>query len=150
DLDGLAGLRVAAHASLAFRLYQAADAGDYKDAVLLGLLDSGFREQLEAGSGLLVGDFQLLGHVPDQGGLGHSSCHAMFSFWASPQGCRVVGFAAKRLPHEPRSITRASVRNPCIHAGTKNPADGYNAALRGRKSMEKARFPQVFSGFCPK
>jgi hypothetical protein len=48
---------------------------------------------------------------------------------------------------------------PCIHAASKKPADGYNAAFRGAKSMEKAGFPQfswgfirfllVFAYFCP-
>ena len=80
DLDGLAGLGVAAHARLAIRLDQAADAGDYEYAVLLGFLDGGLRQQLQARGGLLVGDLQLLGHMPHQGCLGHSCCHAMFSF----------------------------------------------------------------------
>jgi hypothetical protein len=32
----------------------------------------------------------------------------------------------------------------------KNPADGYNATWRRVKSRAKARFPQVFCGFCIK
>jgi hypothetical protein len=36
---------------------------------------------------------------------------------------------------------------PFIHAASKNPADGYNAALCHTKSTAKARFPQVFLGF---
>jgi hypothetical protein len=39
DLDGCAGLGVAADAGLALCLYEAADAGDNEDAVLLGFLD---------------------------------------------------------------------------------------------------------------
>jgi len=49
-----------------------------------------------------------------------------------------------------RSATEAArALNPCIHAASKNPADGYNAALRGLKSMAKARFPQ-FSSYFPR
>jgi hypothetical protein len=41
---------------------------------------------------LLVGEFELLCHVACKCGLGQSSCHVLFSLWASPQGCRVTGF----------------------------------------------------------
>ena len=39
---------------------------------------------------LLVGQFELLGQVPGKSGLGQSSCHVMFSFWASPRGAGVA------------------------------------------------------------
>src|ERR1700677_2691483 len=55
DLDGLAGLRVAAHASLALGLHQTADTGDYEHPALLGLLDGGLRQQVKESCGLLVG-----------------------------------------------------------------------------------------------
>src|ERR1039458_3018642 len=75
DLDRLAGLRVAAHARLAFRLHQFADAGNGELAVLLGLFDGHFSEQFQAGGCLLVGDFELLRHGANENGLGHSFCH---------------------------------------------------------------------------
>src|ERR1039457_2289385 len=60
DLDRLAGLRVAAHACLAFCLHQLADAGNGELAALLGFLNGQLGEQLQAGGCLLVGDFELL------------------------------------------------------------------------------------------
>ena len=81
-------MRVAADAGFAVRLYQAPDAGDYEYAVLLGFLDGGLRQKVEEGCDLLVSEFQLLGQVPYQSGLCQSSCHVMFSFVASPRGCR--------------------------------------------------------------
>jgi hypothetical protein len=41
----------------------------------------------------------------------------------------------------------ARAQNPFIHAASKNPADGYNAAWRWAKSRSKARFPQFSWGF---
>src|ERR1019366_2707863 len=58
DLDWLAGLRVAAHARLAFCLHQFADAGDGELAVLLGFLNGQLCQKLKAGGCLLVGDFE--------------------------------------------------------------------------------------------
>jgi len=75
DLDGRAGLRVAADARLALCLYEAADAGDNKHAVLLGFLDGGLSQQVQEGSGLLVGQFHLLGQMPCECGLCESCCH---------------------------------------------------------------------------
>src|SRR5271157_6458524 len=40
-------------------------------------------------------------------------------------------------------------RNPCIHAGSAEPFDGYHATSRQRKSMEKACFPQISLVFVP-
>src|SRR5664279_5408031 len=75
DLDGRAGLRVAADAGLALCLYEPADAGDDKYAVLLGFLDGGLSQQVQEGSRLLVGEFHLLGEMPCECGLRQSSCH---------------------------------------------------------------------------
>jgi hypothetical protein len=88
DLDGLAGLGVAAHASLALCLHQAADSRNNEDAVLLGLLDGRLSQQVKKRSGLLVGEFELLGQVPCERSLCKSSCHVMFSFRACPRGSR--------------------------------------------------------------
>ena len=53
DLDGRAGLGVAANAGLALCLYQAADAGNHEYAVLLGFLDGGLRQKIQKGRDLL-------------------------------------------------------------------------------------------------
>src|SRR5664279_4466103 len=75
DLDGRAGLRVAADAGLALCLNEPADAGDDKYAILLGFLDGGLSQQVQECSGLLVGEFHFLGKMPCECGLGQSSCH---------------------------------------------------------------------------
>ena len=95
DLDGLAGLRIAPDARLALCLYKAADAGDYEDAVLLGFLDGGLRQQVQEGRRLLVSEFLLLCHVPREGGLGHSSSHAIFLLLGAPLGPPVLPVVAR-------------------------------------------------------
>src|SRR5665213_1241027 len=73
-----------------------------------------------------------------------------FSFLASPRGCLCCrASAAKCVPHGEGANEAARSQNPCIHAASKNPADGYNAALRWAKSMGKACFPQVSWVFLP-
>src|SRR5581483_2245919 len=75
DLDGLAGLWVAADARLAVGLHQAAEAGQNEHAVLLGLLHRGVGEGFQERRSGLVVDAGLLGHVTDKLCLGHASCH---------------------------------------------------------------------------
>src|SRR5258708_5033945 len=75
DLDRLARLRVAAHARLALCFYQAAQSGDHEYTVLLGLLHCRLCQQIEESAYLLVGQFELFGHVPNQLCLGQSCCH---------------------------------------------------------------------------
>src|SRR5579864_8858576 len=75
DLDWFAGLRVAAHAGFAVGLHQAAQSGDYEYPVLFGLFDRGISEMLQERCRLFVVDFELLGHVADEGCLGHTCCH---------------------------------------------------------------------------
>src|SRR5579862_7107947 len=87
DLDGRAGLRVAANAGLALCLYETADSRDDEYPVLLCLFDGGLGEQVEEGANLLVGEFELFSHVTDQGCLGQSSCHCVSSVtpvWVLP------------------------------------------------------------------
>jgi hypothetical protein len=59
-------------------------------------------------------------------------------WWASAQ---------QHLPQEGGQIKLLNARKPCIHAATKNPADGYHAAWAGTKSMGKCGFSTVFLGF---
>src|SRR6202012_2650950 len=75
NLDGLAGLGVAADAGLSLCLYELAESRNGELAVLLGLLDSGLCEGLEEGCGLLVGELELLRHRADELCLGHAFCH---------------------------------------------------------------------------
>src|SRR6185503_15741865 len=92
DLDSLAGLRVTAHAGFALGLHQAADTRDYEYAVLLRFLDGSLGQQIKEGCRLLVGDFELLGHLPCKCGLGQSCCHVMFSFcWRALRAAVVDG-----------------------------------------------------------
>jgi hypothetical protein len=101
---------------------------------------------------LLVGEFELLGQMPCESGLGQSSCHVMFSFLASPWAACVDGLPprnAYRMEGGATEVARA--RNPCIHAASKNPADGYNAALGWQSQWQKPDFHNflgVFFGFC--
>jgi hypothetical protein len=57
------------------------------------------------------------------------------------------GFRAIFSPHGGRAIKSCLARKPCIHAATKNPADGYHAAWAGTKSMGKCGFSTIFFGF---
>src|SRR5579864_467546 len=75
DLNGFAGLRIASHAGLAVRLHQTAEAGDDEHAILLGLFYSGVSEVIEERCRDFVVDIEFFGHVPNQLGLGHASCH---------------------------------------------------------------------------
>jgi hypothetical protein len=67
----------------------------------------------------------------------------MFSFSASPWGCHCCrASAALSVPHGGSATEATLARFPCIHAGSENPVDGYNAASEWLKSIEKPRFPQ--------
>jgi hypothetical protein len=67
----------------------------------------------------------------------------MFSFFGEPFGLPLLTGFRREMRTAWRSATEAArALNPCIHAASKNPADGYNAALGWLKSMGKARFPQ--------
>src|ERR1700761_2202059 len=66
DLDGLAGLGVAADAGLALRLNELAESRNGELAVLLGLLDRGLCESLEEGCSLLVGELELFCHCANE------------------------------------------------------------------------------------
>src|ERR1700722_7456476 len=60
----------------------------------------------------------------------------------------LVGFRATTLTARGRVDQKLlNARKPCIHAATKNPADGYHAALAGTKSMGKYAISTVFLGF---
>src|SRR5579871_3172062 len=72
DLDRFARLRIASDAGLAMRLYQAAEAGDDEDSVLLGLFDCGVGEVLQKCRRGLVGELSLLGKLPDKLCLGQT------------------------------------------------------------------------------
>ncbi len=96
-----AGLGVAADARLALRLDEAADAGNYEYAVLLGFLDCGFRKQVQEGRGLLVGQFELLSHLPREGGLGQVQLPCIFLLLGAlsgQPGVAWVSAAPKDLP----------------------------------------------------
>src|SRR5215467_11959146 len=79
DLDRFAGLRVASGASLAVRLYQAAQAGHDKKAILLGFFDCGVREMLKERRRGLVGKLCLLSQQPDQLSFGQTCSHTTSS-----------------------------------------------------------------------
>jgi hypothetical protein len=72
----------------------------------------------------------------------------MFSFSASPRGCLFGGLPRNNTYRKREGqIKLLNARKPCIHAATKNPADGYHAAWAGTKSMGKYAISTVFSGF---
>src|SRR5258705_2176631 len=73
DLDGLAGLGVAAHARLAVGEDQTPEAGDDED--VLRLLGREREELIHQLDHLLLGEVGLLGEVADDGGLGHRFGH---------------------------------------------------------------------------
>lgn len=75
DLDGFTRCRVTSHARLSIHTDQTAQSGDYKEAILLDFLDSGFREKRKYLARLGIGDFASLGHRLDDLSLGH--CHAL-------------------------------------------------------------------------
>ena len=96
DLDGFAGLGVAAETSLALCLDELADAGNGELTVLLGFLDGGLGEQLEEARGLFVGEFHLLREVADECGLGHSLCHVCCSFGSCSEFRCVAALAERK------------------------------------------------------
>jgi hypothetical protein len=71
----------------------------------------------------------------------------MFSFWASPQGCRVVGFRCERLAHEGRPIATASQAKPLYSCGYEEPCRWLQCGLEGDKVNRKARVFHRFFGF---
>src|SRR5580658_8747738 len=74
----------------------------------------------------------------------------VFSFWASPLGCRCcLGFLRIARTAWGSATEATLARFPCIHAGPENPVVRYNATSGWVKSMEKPRFPQVFRDFDP-
>src|SRR5215467_8047918 len=77
DLDGLAGLRIAAHARLTMCLHHASDAGNDELACrTLGFLHRELVQLFEEGRRLLLGCAELLGEVSDDLGFAHwLSCH---------------------------------------------------------------------------
>ena len=158
-LMACAGLGVAADARLALCLHETADAGNYEDAVLLGFLDGGFRQQVKEGRGLLVGQFELLGQLPREGGLGQSSCHCIVlllgALWAA--GC-CLGFRRSRIFRVRRSPDGTAwrecdqrqrlARNPCIHAGSSRTLSLVTMRLRaGQSQWEKADFHNFLGVF---
>src|ERR1700687_3052491 len=64
DFDGLAGLRITAHARLAVRLHHAADAGDHELArPALGFLHGELEKLIKEESGSFLGCANLLGDM---------------------------------------------------------------------------------------
>src|SRR6266542_2381537 len=78
DLEGFAGLGIAADARLAGGLFQPAKSGKNEDAVFLGLLHGDLRESAQEHSGALVAGFHLFRQKPHQGGFGQACCHRVF------------------------------------------------------------------------
>src|SRR6202012_4683926 len=114
DLDLLTGLRVAADARLALRLHQAAKAGDYEYAVLLGFLHCRFCEQIEECCGLLVGQFKLLGQLPDESCLGECCCHVF-----PPDFCLLTGKLRCMFPGSLLTVTSSPhPRSPAVAGKT--------------------------------
>src|SRR5947209_4516517 len=75
NLDGLAGLGIATNTGLAGRLFQAAEAGQYEHAVLLGFFYGGIRQRLQERSCGLVVHAVLFGEMTHELRLGHACCH---------------------------------------------------------------------------
>src|SRR6185295_891204 len=73
DLDGLAGLGIAAHPCLAVGEHQAPEAGNHED--VLRLLGRERQELIHQLDHLLLAEIGLLREVADDGGLGHRFCH---------------------------------------------------------------------------
>ncbi len=159
-LMACAGLGVAADAGLALRLHETADAGDYEDAVLLGFLDCGFRQQVQEGRGLLVGQFELLSQLPRKGGLGQSSCHVFFSFWAPSQGSRCcLGYPPPRriFPVEEAQDGTAwrecdseatCAQNPVFMRVFREPCRWLQCDFGRGKVNGKRPISTIFLGFC--
>ena len=106
---------------------------------------------IEEGCGLLVGQFELLGHMPGKCGLGHSSCHVMFSFLLAARfgiaGIDGLQATARCVPHGSGANAKRVARNPCIHAGFEEPCRSLQCGFGGGKVNGKTRFSTVFLGF---
>ena len=129
--------------------------GNHEHAVLLGFLDGGLRQQVHERGGLLVGDFEFLGHVPRQGRLGHSSCHVVLLL-ALPVGAADVlpGSPPSRsnvhgaVPHGVFDFRQRLYENPVFMRVPENPVDVHNAAYTPGKSTKKQPISTGFAGFC--
>jgi hypothetical protein len=134
---------------LALRLDQAADAGDYEDAVLLGFLDGGIRQQVQEGRDLLVGQFQFLGHKPSQGGLGQSSSHSVFSFGAYPGVRRCCLGFLRKVRTAWRECDRGNACTKPLHScGFGEPCRSLQCGFGAAEVNGKTAISTNFLGIC--
>src|SRR5436305_8073143 len=110
DLDGFAGLRIAAHAGFALGLYQAAESGNHEQTALLGFLERRISEVLQECCRLLVVDFEFIGHIADESCLCHALCHESLLSVVGWMGVRI-----ELLSYRTRSEKKSDFAS--IHAG---------------------------------
>src|SRR5579863_9369178 len=111
DLDGLARLRIAAHAGFAMRLHDAPDIrNDELARAALSFLDRQLEQLFKELRGDLLGCAHFFGHVRDNLGLAQWFCH-LVSFSSSELRLRMWRHAAKRASQARRALYGRSHRN---------------------------------------